>query len=151
MLTGKYLGISLSLFALTLRLKNGCLSIDLAYLLTGPASFFGFLKDFLSQLSPIKTPLGTLRRIPRANTQPVFCRWSKGGKNSFGCITYSYIAYHHSVRNIHLSLIGGPFVCFPTKKFEVLAAGSILEFFDVRIVAGLGSASDEQIEKQDEG
>ncbi len=87
----------------------------------------------------------------RANTQPAFRRWSKGGKSSFDCNTASYIAYHHSVGYIHLSLIGGPFVCFPTKNFEVLAAGSILEFFDVRIVAGLGSASDEQIEKQDEG
>ena len=43
--TGPYLGISLSFFALTLRLKNRCLCIDLTYLLTGFASFFGFLED----------------------------------------------------------------------------------------------------------
>lgn len=149
--TKHYLGIRLSLFALTLRLKNSSLSIDLAYLLTCSASFFGFLKDFLDQLSPIEKVFGTIRRVLRANTQLTYRTWCKGGKSSFGCIAYPYIAYHHSVGNIHLCLIGGPFVCFPTKKLEVLAAGSILEFFDVRIVAGLGLASDEQTEKQEEG
>lgn len=42
-------------------------------------------------------------------------------------------------------------MCFPTKKFEVLATGSILEFFDICIVAGLILASDEQTEKHEEG
>jgi len=75
-----YLGIRLSLSALTLRLKNSCLSIDLAYLLTGSASFFGFLKDFLSQLSSTETLLSTLRRVPEPTLSPHFVDGAKEGK-----------------------------------------------------------------------
>lgn len=48
---------------------------------------------------------------------------------------FTNLTNHSRICNIDFGLIRGPFVGFSAEEFEVLAAGGILEFFDVCIVA----------------
>ena len=58
----------------------------------------------------------------------------KDNANSEG-ITYSYVPYHHRISHVHFSLVRGPFVRFAAEKLEIFTPMSILEFFDVGIIA----------------
>ena len=47
----------------------------------------------------------------------------------------AHLPDHTSLGNIDLGLVGSTFVSLPTKEREILAARSVLKFFDVGIVA----------------
>ena len=48
--------------------------------------------------------------------------------------TYSYLSYHTSVRNINLGLVGGSFVGFSAKEFEIFRSCSVLKLFHIGII-----------------